>query len=153
MRQESELEIRLRIHFFGVERGKDVELVRIDHIDTGIGFLRDWFFLRNRVNSANGRCRWSREPIRQSCAFLSLVPGFPTVKAQIVIHAVFPFRWCQSASFLGCCTFPLERINLRVRGFFQRPYIRAALSCSEIVLFQGPCEHSPVSVQVSGFGY
>ena len=62
MRQESELEIRSHIHFTWVERGKDAELVRVDHVD--IGFLRLWFFLRDRVNTANGSVGWSREPVR-----------------------------------------------------------------------------------------
>ena len=70
-----------------------VELVRINHVDTRIGFLRDWFFLGNRVNSANGRCGGFGKPVRWSRAFLSLVSRFPAIKAQIVIHAVLPFRW------------------------------------------------------------
>ena len=51
MRQESELEIRGHIHFAWVKKGKDAELVQVDHID--IGFLHLWFFFGDHVNTAN----------------------------------------------------------------------------------------------------
>jgi hypothetical protein len=33
------------------------------------------------------------ESVWQSSAVLSLMFGFPTVKAQIIIHVMFPFFW------------------------------------------------------------
>jgi hypothetical protein len=90
MWQESDSEIQREIHFIGIQRSEHGELIRIKHIDFSVWFL-DWFILF--WDSINPLDRGFGKSVWQSSAVLSLMPRFPTVKAQIIIHAVFPLFW------------------------------------------------------------
>jgi hypothetical protein len=90
MRQESDSEIRRDIHFVGVQRSEKCELIRVEYIDFGIWFLDQFILFWDSINPSD---RGFRESVRRSSAVLSFVSGFPTVKAQIIIHAVLSFFW------------------------------------------------------------
>jgi hypothetical protein len=88
MRQESDSEIRGDIHFIGVQRSEKSELIQIKYIDFSIWFLDRFILFWDSINPLD---RGFGESVRQSSAVLSFVSGFPTVKAQIIIHAVLSF--------------------------------------------------------------
>ena len=90
MRQESDSEIWREIHFVGIQRGEKSELIWVEYIDFGIWFLDRFILFWDGIDLLD---RSFGESVRQSSAVLSLMSGFPTVKAQIIIHAVFPFFW------------------------------------------------------------
>ena len=90
MRQESDSEIRREIHFVGVQRSEYGKLIRIEHIDFGIWFLDRFILFWNSLDPSD---RGFGESVWRSFAILSFMSGFPTVKAQIIIHAVLPFFW------------------------------------------------------------
>jgi hypothetical protein len=142
MRQESDLEIRRDIHFFRVQRSKKRELIRVEYIDFGVWFLDRFILFWDSIDPSN---RGFRESVWQSFAVLSLVSRFPTVKAQIIIHAVLSFFWGQFSPFLR---FPLECVNLHVRFIIQCSYVWATGSQSN-----GPCKHAPILVQISSGFY
>jgi hypothetical protein len=88
MQQESDLEIQREIHFIGIQRGKKSELIQVEYIDFGIWFLDLFILFWDSIDSSN---RGFGELVQWSSTVLSLMSGFPTVKAQIIIHVVFPF--------------------------------------------------------------
>jgi hypothetical protein len=90
MRQESDSEIRREIHFIGIQQSEYGKLIQIEHIDFGIWFLNHFILFWDSVDPLD---RGLGELVRRSFAVLSLMSGFPTVKAQVIIHAVFPFFW------------------------------------------------------------
>ena len=90
MRQESDSEIRREIHFIWVQQSEYRKLVRIEYINFGVWFL-GWFILF--WDSLDPSDRGFGKSVWRSSAILSLMSGFPAVKAQIIIHAVFPFFW------------------------------------------------------------
>jgi len=90
MRQESDSEIRREIHFIRIQRSEYGELIRIKHIDFSVWFLNRFILFWDSIDPSD---RGLGESVRRSSAVLSLMPGFPTIKAQIIIHAVLPFFW------------------------------------------------------------
>jgi hypothetical protein len=86
MRQESDSEIWGKIHFIGIQQSEHSKLIRIEHINFGVWFLDRFFW-----DSLNPSDRGFGESVQRSSAILSFMSGFPTVKAQIVIHAILPF--------------------------------------------------------------
>jgi len=90
MRQESDSEIRREIHFVGIQRSEYGKLIRIEHIDFSVWFLNQFILFWDSIDPSD---RGFGESVRRSSAVLSLMSGFPTVKAQIIIHAMFPFFW------------------------------------------------------------
>jgi hypothetical protein len=90
MQQESDSEIQREIHFIEVQQSEKGKLIRVEHIDFGIWFLDRFILFWDSINPSD----WSLgESVWWSSAVLSLMSGFPTVKAQIIIHAVLPFFW------------------------------------------------------------
>jgi hypothetical protein len=55
--------------------------------------------------------------IRRGFAFYGFMSWFPTIEAQIIVHAVFPFSRSEASSALEFF-FGLGGINLRVQRFF-----------------------------------
>ena len=90
MQQESDSEIRKDIHFVGIQRSEKSELIWVECIDFGIWFLNQFILFWDSIDPSN---RGFGESVQQSSAVLSLMSGFPIVKAQIIIYAVFPFFW------------------------------------------------------------
>jgi hypothetical protein len=90
MQQESDSEIRREIHFIGIQRSKYGELIRIEYIDFSVWFLDRFILFWDSIDPSD---RGFGESVWQSSAVLSLMSRFPIVKAQIIIHAVFPFFW------------------------------------------------------------
>jgi len=90
MQQESDSEIRREIHFIGIQQSEQSKLIWVEYIDFSIWFL-NWFILF--WDSIDPLDRSFGESVRRSSAVLSLMSGFPTVKAQIIIHVVFSFFW------------------------------------------------------------
>jgi hypothetical protein len=90
MQQESDLEIQREIHFIGIQGSEHSELIRIEYIDFGVWFLDRFTLFWDSIDPSD---RGFGESVQWSSAVLSLMSGFPTVKAQIIIHAVFPFFW------------------------------------------------------------
>ena len=88
MRQESDSEIRREIHFIGVQRSEHGKLIRIEHINFGVWFLDRFIFFWDNLDPSDGGFG---ESVRRSSAILSFMSGFPTVKAQIIIHAILSF--------------------------------------------------------------
>jgi len=90
MQQESDSEIQREIHFVRIQRGEKSKLIRVKYIDFSIWFLNRFILFWDSIDPSD----WSfGESVRQSSAVLSLMSRFPTVKAQIIIHVVFPFFW------------------------------------------------------------
>jgi hypothetical protein len=90
MWQESDSEIRREIHFIGIQQSEHGELIQIEHIDFGVWFLNRFILFWDSIDPSD---RGFGESVWRSSAVLSLMPWFPTVKTQIIIHAVFPFFW------------------------------------------------------------
>jgi hypothetical protein len=90
MRQESDSEIRRDVHFIGVQRSEESELIRVEYIDFGVWFLDRVILFWDSIDPSN---RGFGESVRRCSAVLSFMSGFPTVKAQIIIHAVLSFFW------------------------------------------------------------
>jgi len=88
MRQESDLEIWREIHFIGIQQSEYGELIQIEHVDFGVWFLDRFILFWDSIDPSD---RGFGESVRRSSAVLRLMSGFPTVKAQIIIHVVFPF--------------------------------------------------------------
>ena len=78
MQQKSDSEIQREIHFIGIQQSEKSELIRVEYIDFGIWFL-NWFILF--WDSIDPSDRSFGESVQQSFSVLSLMPGFPTVKA------------------------------------------------------------------------
>jgi len=88
MQQESDLEIRRGIHFIGIQQSEKSELIRVEYIDFGVWFLNRFILFWDSIDPLD---RSFMESVQQSSAVLSLMSRFPTIEAQIVIHAVFLF--------------------------------------------------------------
>ena len=72
----------------GVQRGKKSELIRIEYVDFGIWFLDRFILFWDSIDPSDGGFG---ESVQQSSTVLSLMSGFPTGKAQIVVHMVLAF--------------------------------------------------------------
>ena len=88
MRQESDSEIWRDVHFIGVQRSEESELVWIEYIDFDVWFLDQFILFWDSINPSD---RGFGESVQQSLAVLSFMFRFPTVKAQIIIYAVLSF--------------------------------------------------------------
>ena len=96
----------------------------------------------------------SRTFVRGRFAFYSLVPGLAAIEAQVVIHAVFPFREGKMSSFL-------ERgasaggVNLRIRSFLSGDFVDSGIVISAAwwtsIGISWSCVKPPITIEVSGF--
>jgi len=142
MQQESDSEIQRDVHFFRVQRSEKCKLIRVEYTDFSVWFLDRFILFWDSINPSD---RGFRESVRRSLAVLSFMSRFPTVKAQIIIHAVLSFCRGQFSLFLW---FPLERVNLRVWFIVQCSYIWAMRSRSD-----RPSKHAPILIQISSGFY
>jgi hypothetical protein len=90
MQQESDSEIRRVIHFIGIQQSEQSKLIQVEYINFGVWFLDRFILFWDSIDPSD---RSFGESVQWSSAVLSLMSGFPTVKAQIIIHAVFSFFW------------------------------------------------------------
>jgi len=90
MQQESDSEIRRVIHFIGIQQSEQSKLIQVEYINFGVWFLDRFILFWDSIDPSD---RSFGKSVQWSSAVLSLMSGFPTVKAQIIIHAVFSFFW------------------------------------------------------------
>jgi hypothetical protein len=88
MQQESDSEIQRKIHFIRIQQSEKSELIRVKYIDFSVWFLDRFILFWDSIDPSG---QSFGESVQRSFAVLSLMFGFPTVKAQIIIHVVFPF--------------------------------------------------------------
>jgi hypothetical protein len=78
MQQESDLEIWREIHFIGIQQSEKSELIQVEYIDSGVWFLDRFILFWDSINPSD---RSFGKSVQRSFAVLSLMSGFPTVKA------------------------------------------------------------------------
>ena len=92
--------------------------------------------------------------VRGCFAFYSLVPGFATIEAQVVIHAMLPFCKGKTALFLERGA-PAGGVNLCIRGFLSGDFVDSSIVISAAwwtpIGISWSCIKSPIAIEVSSF--